>query len=58
MICRTGTCATSAVVAAPVVEEADGIPPPVPLGAPLDAPNPDISAMVSWRRFVIDKRKS
>ena len=57
-MCRTGTCATAAVVADPVVEEAEGIPPPVPLGLSLDALNPDMSTMVSWRRFVIDKRKS
>ena len=55
MMCRTGTCATATVVASPVVEEAEGIPSPVPLGAPLDAPNPDMSAMVSWRHFVNDE---
>ena len=55
---RTGTCATAAVIAATAVEEAEGIPPPVPLVAPLDAPNPDISVMVLWRRFVIDEQKS
>ena len=55
---RTGTCATVVVVEAPGVEEVEVIPPPVPLGAPLDAPNPDMSAMVSCRRFVIAERKS
>ena len=43
-MCRTGTCATAAVVVVPVAEEAEGLYPPVTLGAPLDDPNPDMSA--------------